>query len=239
MKKIVNYSFSIQPNSNIKYKINIICKDCNESTLLYYLEFEEFLNIQKFLTEIFNFKTLPKNNIKDHSNLIIYKKNPTVQDSTKSLNLIKEIGKKELLEIVNDCIRFANKYVFLFNFHINTSNEFSFNLNSKEEFYIEYNKIEINIYVLKYYSKKDSFIDSILFYIDRIKLVEKNDFIFYVNDAIIFECYFKIDKYKSKYYGFVDKENVSEPEFIFEVNNTDLLMFLELLVVFLRVNEES
>lgn len=88
---------------------------------------------------------------------------------------------------------------------------------------------EIDMWVLKFYSKKNNTLDALQFFIDKISdvLINKiSEYKMFIYDEMIFETYFIISRNNSKYFGFIDNENASNPQYIADVNTKNLHDFL-------------
>jgi hypothetical protein len=147
---------------------------------------------------------------------------------------------------INRMINFKNNITFLSKYIdsnklnlINTYGEsyiIPFNVDKVELLHISpiimfFNNLEteINTWVFKFYSKKNNTLDAVQFFIDKISdvLINKiSEYKMFVNDETIFETYFIISQNNSKFFGFIDNENVSNPQYIADVSTKNLHNFL-------------
>lgn len=202
----------------VSFQLNILTNNENY--------FFEFLNIEQIHKSISEFE-IGEYNQKFEKELV--EKILTNNSKAEIINLCYQFYENSLRfsNLVNEGIFLrmnpeTETYNIVFNI---IDNAFSFNIG------FENNEIiEINLWVLKFYSKADNYYGAVEYHISRLIDVlnsEHKEYKMIVNDQIIFETYFIIDRNKSKYYGFIDKEDVEYPEYIGEIKTENLLLFLQ------------
>ncbi len=240
--------------NNLNYRKNYILNDngkivlsmnfrVKESIFFIFLNFTKTENLKKIMHEVeilnltdfdaFTFNTNEITNFHEEFN-------PKVESTGLIEFLTLVIGKITFLDILKELYDYIN-WVKLESRDLCIpviSNErvifkFTQNMKSLENLAIlefeNKSEVEIDIGILLNYSNQKNIFEALLFFISKISEVfEKrlNSYKVFIKDEVIFETYLLFQNNNCDYYGFIDKENITEPEYITSFRTESMLRFL-------------
>jgi hypothetical protein len=124
-----------------------------------------------------------------------------------------------------------------------------------DELYIVYNSLiesndfgsiennysaNFNKWVIKFYSQEKTFQKAVKNYLIQVQNVLNNDVLtikLIIEDIMIFETFFLVQKEESFFYGFMDNENAHLPQMCFSIKTKNLYKYIDIVLNILEFED--